>query len=110
TMTVLDSRLVAEHSRMKHSVISDALALPASHRADRGGRERALGVLRTLQIEGYAERVVQNLPFGVQKLVEMGRALVSEPKLMLLDEPAAGSNPHDTQRLAGLIQRVRDTL
>ncbi len=107
TMTVLENLLIGEHTRMKHTVFSDALMLPDSRRADRRGKERAMDVLASLGIASYAHNVVANLPFGVQKMVEMARALTAEPKLILLDEPAAGSNPHETDKLAALIERVR---
>lgn len=108
SMTVMENLLIAEHTRMKHTVFEDALMLPTSRRADKDGTRRALEVLRALGIEQHANSLVLNLPFGVQKMIEMARALVSEPKLILLDEPAAGSNPNETDKLAALIKRVRD--
>ncbi len=108
TMSVLDNLLIGEHSRMKHTVFSDALMLPDSRRADKNGTRRALEVLTALGIDSYSHSIVQNLSFGVQKMVEMARALVAQPKLILLDEPAAGSNPNETHKLAALIRRVRD--
>ncbi len=107
SMTVLENLLIGEHSRMKHTVFSDALMLPDSRQADRKGSSRAMEVLATLGIDKYANSLVLNLPFGVQKMVEMARALVAEPKLILLDEPAAGSNPNETYKLAALIKRIR---
>lgn len=108
TMTVLDNLMIGQHTRLKQTVFSDALMLPDSRRADREAEAYALQILATLGIQSYAHKVVQNLPFGVQKMVEMARALVSRPKLILLDEPAAGSNPHETYKLAALIKRLRD--
>ena len=108
SMTVLDNLLIGEHSRMKHTVFSDALMLPDSRQADRQGIQEAMQVLAALGIEGYAHNVVQFLPFGAQKMVEMARALVARPRLILLDDPAAGSNPNETHKLAALIRRVRD--
>lgn len=108
TMTVLENLMIGQHTRLKQTVFSDALFLPASRHADRQAEQRGMEILAALGIQQYAQRVVQNLPFGVQKMVEMARALVSQPKLILLDEPAAGSNPHETHKLAALIRRVRD--
>ncbi len=108
TMTVLDNLLIGQHTRQKHSVFADAFWLPASRKADKQAEQHAHEILLRLGLEGYAPRIVQNLPFGVQKMVEMARALVSQPKMILLDEPAAGSNPHETYKLADLIEHVRD--
>ncbi len=108
SMTVMDNLLIGQHSRMKQTVFSDALSLPDSTGADRRASQYAIQILTALGIEAYAFKIVQNLPFGVQKMVEMARALVAQPKLILLDEPAAGSNPHETYKLAALIKRVRD--
>lgn len=108
TMTVLENLLIGQHTRLGQSVFEDALRLPASRKADKIGQERALEVLAALSIDQYAYKIVQNLPFGVQKMVEMARALVSQPKLVLLDEPAAGSNPHETFKLAETIKYLRD--
>lgn len=108
TMTVLDNLLIGQHTRQKHSVFSDALWMPVSRKADKQAEHHAHEILLRLGLEGYGHRVVQNLPFGVQKMVEMARALVSQPKMILLDEPAAGSNPHETYKLADLIEHVRD--
>jgi len=108
SMTVLENLLVGQHTQMKHSVFSDALSLPFSRKADRKAREYGMQILATLGIEAYAHSVVKNLPFGIQKMVETARALVSKPKLILLDEPAAGSNPNETHKLAALIRRLRD--
>jgi branched-chain amino acid transport system ATP-binding protein len=108
TMTVLDNLLVAQHTRMRHTVIEDAFSLPSSRKANKNGEKKALEILKTLNIAQFAHIQVAILPFGVQKMVEMARALVSQPKLILLDEPAAGSNPNETNKLAALIKRIRD--
>ncbi len=108
SMTVLENLLIGQHCRMKQTVFEDALSLPTSLKTDRQARTHGMEILAALGIERFAGRVVQNLPFGVQKMVEMARALVSQPRLILLDEPAAGSNPHETYKLAALIKRVRD--
>ncbi len=108
TMTVLENLVIGQHTRMKHNVISDALMLPFSLQADRRARNEGLKVLDSLGIASFANQPVNNLPFGVQKMVELATALVSRPKLIMLDEPAAGSNSLETQKLAGLILNLRE--
>ncbi len=108
TMTVMENLLIGQHTRMRQTVFEDALSLPGSRKSDRKANVHAQEILTALGIESYASKIVANLPFGVQKMVEMARALVSQPKLILLDEPAAGSNPHETYKLTATIKYVRD--
>lgn len=108
SMTVLENLLIGEHTRMKHSIFEDILWLPRSNRSDKHAKERAMHILGALGIAPYANYLAALLPFGLQKMVEMARALVADPKLILLDEPAAGSNPNETHKLAALIKRLRD--
>src|SRR6266511_2083250 len=89
-MSVLDNVLVGMHGR---------------HRL--GGRRRALEVLAEVGLEGIAYRSVAVLPFGTQKRVELARALASEPRLLLLDEPAGGLNHEEGEELGSLIRRIR---
>jgi branched-chain amino acid transport system ATP-binding protein len=107
-LTVMDNLLIGQHHVIKEDFFSGMLALPQKWKAERQARQRATEVLRFLNLERVSESVVQFLPFGVQKMIEMARALVSQPKLLLLDEPAAGSNPNETHKLAALIKRIRD--
>jgi branched-chain amino acid transport system ATP-binding protein len=97
TMTVLENVLVGAHTKMR----------PFGERA---GRAEALAALRHLSLEGYADRVVAGLPFGTLKRIELARALASEPRLLLLDEPAGGLNHEEVQELGALIRRIRDEL
>jgi branched-chain amino acid transport system ATP-binding protein len=108
TMTVLDNLMIGQHFRTRHTVFEDALALPSSRGSDKKAKDRAKEILNVLNLDRFAKIPVAILPFGVQKMVEMARALVSSPKLILLDEPAAGSNPNETHKLASLIRRLRD--
>lgn len=108
TMTVLDNLMIGQHIRTKHTIFEDALGLPSGRGADKNARTRGMEILKLLSIDKFAKIPVAILPFGVQKMVEMARALVASPKLILLDEPAAGSNPHETNKLAALIKRLRD--
>ncbi len=109
-MTVMDNLLIGQHHVMKETFFDSLLALPQKHKAEREAEKRAREVLAFLGLERVGGAIVQFLPFGVQKMIELARALVSKPKLLLLDEPAAGSNPHETHKLSALIKQVRDEL
>lgn len=106
--TVLDNLLVGLHSRTRTGILQAALQLPQARREERQSRSTCLEVLQLLGLKEYALRPAGQLPYGVQKLVELGRCLVSQPKLLLLDEPAAGMNHQETDSLCELILRIRD--
>lgn len=105
--TVLENLLVGLHSCTRTGIVRGALQLPTARREERESRERCLEALRLLGISDTAPRLAGELPYGVQKLVELGRCLVSRPKLLLLDEPAAGMNHQETDSLSELIRRIR---
>lgn len=108
TMSVIDNLLVGLHSHMKMSFAGDLLGF--NHRRDEQYREKAREILRFLGLEAIEHEMAGSQPYGVLKLIELGRTLVSEPKLIILDEPAAGMNHTETQALADLIRRIRDEL
>ncbi|MDB5079996.1 MAG: transporter related protein [Chloroflexi bacterium] len=108
-LTTMDNLLIGQHHIIKEDFFMAMLNLPQKARLEKAARERATEVLQFLGLERVANSVVQFLPFGIQKMVELGRALVSKPTLLLLDEPAAGSNTNETKKLANLIRTVRDT-
>jgi branched-chain amino acid transport system ATP-binding protein len=110
SMTVLDNLLVGQHAGLSSNLLDCAFWLPRAHREDRYGRERALEVLRILKLEHLCDVPAAALPFGIKKHVEMARALVSRPRLLLLDEPAGGLNREELNALAGLIRALRDDL
>ena len=70
--------------------------------------ERAIEILKVFDLDGYADVLASNLPYGKQRKLEIARALATEPKLLLLDEPAAGMNPNETQELMDTIQLIRN--
>lgn len=107
-LTVLDNLLVGLHSRTGGGVVSGAFFLPKVRQEERQARARAMEVLNFLGIGHLANQLAAGLPYGQQKLVELGRALVSRPKLVLLDEPAAGMNSQETAELGGLIRQIRE--
>jgi len=108
TMSALDNVLVAKHSAMRTGVIAEALALPFVRKQERLVREQARAILAFLQLEHVQEQAAGNLPLGLQKRLELGRALALDPTVLLLDEPAAGLNDVETQALAQLLQHIRE--
>jgi branched-chain amino acid transport system ATP-binding protein len=108
SMTALQNLLVGQHVIIKSGVIRDGLRLPGVNRKEAEATRRADQVLEFLGLAHYRDRVVSTLPFGAQKMVELGRALVARPQLLLLDEPAAGQDGRETQGLADLIHRIRE--
>lgn len=107
-MTALDNVLVGRHCRMGERTFATVFRSPAARRSEREAREKAALLLRQLGVERYALRRVGDLPYGVQKRVEIARALASEPLLLLLDEPAAGLVHREVEELIGQIRALRD--
>ena len=107
SMTVFENVLVAKHMRAKQNVFS-AITRANAHEEARM-REETMALLREQGLEAYKDEIATSLPYGLQRRLEIARALATEPKLLLLDEPAAGMNPQETQELAQYIQEIRDT-
>ena len=108
SMTVLENLELPMDAVGGRNTFSDALGLPLSHYAERAAGERARAILHVLDLDGYSRRLAGDLPAGIQRRVEIGRALAMRPKLVLLDEPAAGLDAAETERLADLLKKVRD--
>jgi branched-chain amino acid transport system ATP-binding protein len=108
SMTTLENVLVGEHVVMRGGVIRDGLRLPGVGTDESRARARADEILDYLGLAADRDRAVSTLPFRLQKLVELGRALVSRPTLLLLDEPTAGADHRESQELADLIRRMRE--
>jgi branched-chain amino acid transport system ATP-binding protein len=107
-MSVLDNILVAMHIHMRTGLLAEALSLPLAHRQERLMREQALEIMDFLGLAALQRQAAGNLPLGLQKSLELARALGLAPKLLLLDEPAAGLNASETQELAQLLRSIRD--
>ena len=108
TMTTRDNVRVGAHALARGGFLANALALPFAGREGRRVIERADALIAEFGLEHVADQPVGELPFGVRKRVELARALAIEPKLLLLDEPAAGLNHEEVDSLAGEIRAIRD--
>ena len=109
-MSALDNVLVGMHSRLRASAIGAIFRTPGVQREEREARERAHRLLARVGIDNRAESWARNLPYGDQRRLEIARALATEPRLLLLDEPTAGMNPSETAALTELIQSLRAEL
>ena len=107
TMSALDNVLTGMHPRLKGGVVGSILRTSGVRREEEEARERALNLLRFVGLR-TRETFAKNLPYGDQRRLEIARALASEPKLLLLDEPTAGMNPQETARLTQLIGRLKE--
>jgi len=108
TMSVRNNIMVGSHCGSRGGFFANALRLPLVAREERAMRERADRLIDTLSLGMVADMPVSALPFGLQKRVELARALASEPKLLLLDEPAGGLNHEEVDQLRELIRSIRD--
>jgi branched-chain amino acid transport system ATP-binding protein len=107
-LTVLDNIRVARHFRVRSSLMSSLLRVPSFVREEGEARDEAMRLLEIMHLGTRAEELAKNLPYGELRRLEIVRALATRPRLILLDEPAAGMNPKEVADLMGLIQRVRD--
>jgi branched-chain amino acid transport system ATP-binding protein len=110
TLSVFDNILTGRHSRTASGFVANALRPPSVAREESMALAKAEALLRFLGLEPVAQQPVGTLPFGTQKRVELGRALASEPVLLLLDEPASGLNHQEVDALAAVIREIRDRL
>lgn len=105
-MSVLDNVKVGLHNKHHYSTIEGILRLPKYRKTEKEMNEQAMELLRVFDLDGQADYLASNLPYGKQRKLEIARALATEPKLLLLDEPAAGMNPNETGELMDTIQFV----
>jgi branched-chain amino acid transport system ATP-binding protein len=108
TMTVLENLCISQHYHMGYGLLDSILATRRYVENERRIRNTAMELLEILELRDAADEYPKNLPYGLQRRVEIGRALTVKPKLLLLDEPAAGMNPADIDKLIELIRWIRD--
>ena len=107
-LSVLDNVKVGLHNHHKYSTLSGILRLPSYYKVEKVMDERAMELLKVFDLDKEFDYKASNLPYGKQRKLEIARALATEPKLLLLDEPAAGMNPNETAELMKTIRFVRD--
>ena len=109
-MTAIENILVGQEPHLNSSWIGAVFGLPGTRREEKSAHEEALRLLAFVGLRGKGDILSKNLAYGDQRRLEIGRALASQPKLLLLDEPTAGMNPNETAELTDFIQRIRDEL
>jgi branched-chain amino acid transport system ATP-binding protein len=105
--TVLQNLLIGRHQHRRTALWQELLFTPAVRRAELAQREAVEKVIDLLELAKYRDSLVAGLPYGVRKVVELGRALATEPKLLLLDEPSSGLNPEETDDMAFWIEDIK---
>jgi branched-chain amino acid transport system ATP-binding protein len=106
-MTALENVLVGMHSRLKGGILSSIVRTPRIRREESAARERGRELLRFSGLRGKDDEISRNLSYGDQRRLEVARALATQPKLLLLDEPTAGMNPQETADFTAFVQRLR---
>ena len=108
-LSVLDNVKAGLHNQKEYeySTLTGILRLPRYHEAEKAMNEKAMELLKVFELDQHADTLAANLPYGEQRKLEIARAMATEPKLLLLDEPAAGMNPNETQALMDMIRFVQ---
>ena len=107
-LSVLDNVKAGMHNHHTYSAVAGILHTGSWRRAEREMDEKAMQLLKVFELDQEAEHLASNLPYGKQRKLEIARALATDPKLLLLDEPAAGMNPQETLELASFIREIKD--
>lgn len=109
-ITVLENVMVGEHTHLKSTFVGVLLDLPRVKKEEKEAQREAYRLLKYVGLGDFLNEEAQNLPYGAQRRLEIARALAAKPKILLLDEPAAGMNPKETKELTDLIYRIREEL
>ncbi|AGZ23635.1 ABC transporter ATP-binding protein [Streptococcus suis] len=107
-MTVLENVLIGLGNHGKSEVFASFLRLPAFYKNEEALKTKAIELLKIFDLDGDADTLAKNLPYGQQRRLEIVRALATEPKILFLDEPAAGMNPQETAELTQLIRKIKE--
>ena len=107
-LSVLDNVVAAYNFRMRYGILSGMLRFPNFWKEEKEAKEKAMALLKIFDLDKYAGMHAGNLPYGEQRKLEIARAMATEPKILLLDEPAAGMNPKETEDLMNTIKLIRD--
>ena len=107
-MTVLDNVIIGQHCRTKTGILGAILKTPAVRKEEAQVKEKAMDILKFVGLDDVYDEKAKNLPYGKPRRLEMARALATDPELLLLDEPAAGMNPQETNDLIELIEKLND--
>ena len=109
-MSALENIMVGEHVKLKSLWIEAILHTPRQKREEAQALEEAMRLLRFVDLAGFGDQLTRNMPYGAQRRLEIARALGSKPRMLLLDEPTAGMNPHETADMTRFIRELRDDL
>lgn len=107
-LSVIDNVKIALHQHAKYSTLSAIFRMPSYYKGEDEMEAKSKELLKIFNLQGQAQEIAKNLPYGEQRRLEIARALATDPKLLLLDEPAAGMNPQETQELTNLIRFIRE--
>lgn len=107
-MSVLDNVMVANNFNMKYGILTGIFRFPNYWKEEKEAKKKAMELLKIFDLDQYADTAAGNLPYGKQRKLEIARAMATNPKLLLLDEPAAGMNPTETEELMNTIRLIRD--
>lgn len=107
-MTALENVLIGMHIHFRQSALDILFRLPFFKREEDGAEQKAVELLNYVGLKGFANELAKNLPYGAQRRLEIARALAADPLLLLLDEPAAGMNPQETEEITQLFRNIRD--
>ena len=109
-LTAIENILVGLHGHLKAGFLGIVLRSPATRREERDAHQEALRLLKFVNLSGKGDMIAKNLPYGDQRRLEIARALATKPKVLCLDEPAAGMNPRESQDLMDFIRHLRDAV